>query len=53
MSEKCITASCIICDNSLISTLVNAFLILYKSVRPVRIETTLEAGIKFIEKNKN
>lgn len=53
MCEKCIIASCIICDNSLISTLVNAFLILYKSVRPVRIETTLEAGLQFIEKNKN
>ena len=53
MSEKCLIASCIICDNSIISSLVNAFLKLYNSVRPVRLENNITSGIQFIENNKN
>ena len=48
MCQKCIIASCIISDSSLITTLVNTFLKLYQSVRPVRLEYTIDKGLEFI-----
>ena len=49
MSKKCLIASCIICDNAIITGLVNTFLKFYNSVRPVRLGSSIETGIKFVD----
>lgn len=52
MTKNCIIASSIICENSIISGLVNAFLSLYQSVRPVKITPNLSEAIEYINQNK-
>jgi len=46
--KNCIIATSIICDNVVICNLVNAFLKIYKSIKPVKVLQTIEKGVDFI-----
>ena len=48
ITNKCLICSSIVCNNSIIANVINGILLFYDNKKPIKIFTTKEDAIKFI-----